>query len=377
MKFYVLLLLAIYVVGCVGKPEKAYLLDSTNIEDMTNRKFDLSAQVRDWDYVVLEQNDSCCLTNIGRLKIVGDDVFVVNVEAMQSDIYRFSIDGKFLNKIGQQGRDFGLVTNVVVDTFNNRVCLLDIIDRCVYLYDYDGKRVNGKIACPWVGWVMDAVACSKDEFIGYYGFNKNNHVGYFRMDSLFTMRDTLSYYPVSSEFAGVLNFSMHAMDAYDGNMLLIQPFSDTIFHYQNSSLMPAYVTKSAPSTSTNIKMERYMDCTWLKEKLEAAGYYSKTSIFETKNHLWVGYGPNRLMFDKRIEKGVYFKDEIFYNSCVFPPLNFMERRGEQLMCHVKSKDIQALKEGMERSGMEAKGKLKKLFELEGDDLQILIFYEFK
>ena len=64
MKFYVLLLLAIYVVGCVGKPEKAYLLDSTNIEDMTNRKFDLSAQVRDWDYVVLEQNDSCCLTNI-------------------------------------------------------------------------------------------------------------------------------------------------------------------------------------------------------------------------------------------------------------------------------------------------------------------------
>ena len=161
MKFYVLLLLAIYVVGCVGKPEKAYLLDSTNIEDMTNRKFDLSAQVRDWDYVVLEQNDSCCLTNISRLKIVGDDVFVVNVEAMQSDIYRFSIDGKFLNKIGQQGRDFGLVTNVVVDTFNNRVCLLDIIDRCVYLYDYDGKRVNGKIACPWVGWVMDAVACSK------------------------------------------------------------------------------------------------------------------------------------------------------------------------------------------------------------------------
>ena len=82
MKFYVLLLLAIYVVGCVGKPEKAYLLDSTNIEDMTNRKFDLSAQVRDWDYVVLEQNDSCCLTNISRLKIVGDDVFVVNVEAI-------------------------------------------------------------------------------------------------------------------------------------------------------------------------------------------------------------------------------------------------------------------------------------------------------
>ena len=41
-----------------------------------------------------------------------------------------------------------------------------------------------------------------------------------------------------------------------------------------------------------------------------------------------------------------------------PPLNFMERRGEQLMCHVKSKDIQALKEGMERSGMKQKENLK-------------------
>ena len=43
----------------------------------------------------------------------------------------------------------------------------------------------------------------------------------------------------------------------------------------------------------------------------------------------------------------------------------MERRGEQLMCHVKSKDIQALKEGMERSGMEAKGKLKKIIRIGG------------
>ena len=71
------------------------MLDSTNIEDMTNHKFDLSAQVRDWDYVVLEQNDSCWLTNISRLRLSVMMFFVVNVEAMQSDIYRFSIDGKF------------------------------------------------------------------------------------------------------------------------------------------------------------------------------------------------------------------------------------------------------------------------------------------
>ena len=377
MKFYLLLFFAVYVVGCVDNNLQPYLLDSTNMVDMTGKSFDFSAEVKDWNYVVLEQNDSCRLTNISRLKIVGENIFVVNVEAMKSDVYRFSIDGKFLNKIGQQGRDYGLVTNIVVDTFNNRVCMLDIIDKSVYFYDYEGGHVNGKAVCPWIGWVMDIVACSKDELIGYYGFNGDNHIGYFRLDSAFVMQDTLSFNPVSCEFAGVLNFSQHAMDIYGDNMLLIQPFSDTVFCYEDFSLKPAYITTLANSESEDIKVERYMDCIWLKDKLEAMGCFSKTSIFETKNHLWIGYGPNRLMFDKRIEKGFYFKDEVFYYSQIFPPLNFIERSGEQLICYVQSKDIQSLREGMERCGVSASGKLEKLLSLKGNDLHVLIYYEFK
>lgn len=167
------------------------------------------------------------------------------------------------------------------------------------------------------------------------------------------------------------------MDIYGDNMLLIQPFSDTVFCYEDFSLKPAYITTLANSESEDIKVERYMDCIWLKDKLEAMGCFSKTSIFETKNHLWIGYGPNRLMFDKRIEKGFYFKDEVFYYSQIFPPLNFIERSGEQLICYVQSKDIQSLREGMERCGVSASGKLEKLLSLKGNDLHVLIYYEFK
>ena len=377
MKFYLSFFITILLMGCVCETERPYLLDSTNIVDMTDKDFDLSAEVKNWDYVVLEQNDSCRLSNISRLKIVGDEIFVVSVEAMKSDIYRFSIDGKFLNKIGRQGYDYNFVTNIVVDTFNHRVCLLDIIDRAVYFCDYDGKCAYGKASCPWVGKVMDADFLSAGELVGYYGFTADSQVGFFRADSSFLMLDTLSVYPVSCDFKGVLNFSEHATDSYDGNVLLIKPFSDTLFHYRNAVLEPAFITKAASSVPADFAISGYMDCIWLKEKLEGEEYYSKTSVFETGTHLWIGYGPNRLMFDKRTEKGVYFKDKIFYHSDIFPPLNFVERYEELLVCHVGAKEIQSLQEGMTNCNVSAQGKLNELFLHGNDGLQVLMFYEFR
>lgn len=43
--------------------------------DHTGTDFDLSAQVLKWDFILLEQNDSCRLTDIARIRFADDDIF--------------------------------------------------------------------------------------------------------------------------------------------------------------------------------------------------------------------------------------------------------------------------------------------------------------
>lgn len=58
----------------------AIILDEHNMTDHTGTDFDLSAQVLKWDFILLEQNDSCRLTDIARIRFADDDIFVVNIE---------------------------------------------------------------------------------------------------------------------------------------------------------------------------------------------------------------------------------------------------------------------------------------------------------
>ena len=52
-------------VACTPKQtteSTAIILDERNMTDHTGTDFDLSAQVLKWDFILLEQNDSCRLT---------------------------------------------------------------------------------------------------------------------------------------------------------------------------------------------------------------------------------------------------------------------------------------------------------------------------
>ena len=53
----------------------AIILDEHNMTDHTGTDFDLSAQVLKWDFILLEQNDSCRLTDIARIRFADDDIF--------------------------------------------------------------------------------------------------------------------------------------------------------------------------------------------------------------------------------------------------------------------------------------------------------------
>ena len=379
MKKMIVCIIGTVLIACASSKDTdsgAIILDKTNITDKTQGDFDLSALVKDWDFVVPEQNDVCALTRISQIKISGNDIFVVNVEGTQSDIYHFTSDGKFCNRVGQQGIGYDFVINILVDSVNRKVCLLDIFERSIHHYDYNGNYQRSYKPYPSLQYVADVFCLGDNEILGYYGICQDHHLAYFSADSLLNMEDTLSYYQVSFDSPGVLNFSKHAVSSYGGRTLLIQPFCDTIFEYQNSKLWPVFITKVGASLPENYKLKNHPDCVKTKDQLEKEGYYSKSGIFETNSHIWIGYGKNRLMYNKDNNAGVYFTDSMHCHAEVFPPLDFIGRKKEALVTLVSDKEVRHVKEMMIKQGIKPTGKLKELFEIAEGEPYVLCFYTF-
>ena len=366
-------------VACVPKQtieSTAIILDEHNMTDRTGIDFDLSAQVLKWDFILLEQNDSCRLTDIARIRFADDNIFVVNIEGMRSDLYRYDTEGRLLNRIARQGRDYGFINNVWVDKSQQRVYLPDLADKALCIYRYNGDSVARYERCLDVEFIADAIV-DDSGILGYFGITPKRRTAFFKADSNLRNAVRLSGSRTTSGYSGVINFSQHAISTHDGRTLFIQPFCDTLYTYAEGRITPAYVTRTGASLPPEFDFPASADCTILKQELEDGGYYSKTGIFETSTHLWIGCGPNRMQFNKRTSQGIYFQDRIVYHPDIFPPLDFIGCSGERLAVLCRYREIEALRAGMAAQGITPTGKLEKLFEQVSPGDWAVLFYTFK
>ena len=270
-------------VACTPKQtteSTAIILDERNMTDHTGTDFDLSAQVLKWDFILLEQNDSCRLTDIARIRFADDDIFVVNVEGIRSDLYRYDAEGRLLNRIARQNRDYGFINNVWVDKSRQRVYLPDLADKALRIYRYDGDSVSRYERYLDVEFIADAIV-DDDGILGYFGITPKRRTAFFKADSILRNSVRLSGSRTTSGYSGVINFSQHAISTYAGRTLFIQPFCDTLYAYAEGRITPAYITRTGASLPPEFDFPAGADCTMLKQELEERGYYSKTGIFET------------------------------------------------------------------------------------------------
>ena len=238
----------------------AIILDEHNMTDHTGTDFDLSAQVLKWDFILLEQNDSCRLTDIARIRFADDDIFVVNIEGVRSDLYRYDAEGRFLNRIARQDRDYGFINNVWIDKSRQRVYLPDLADRALRIYRYDGDSVSRYERYPDIEFIADAVV-DDNGILGYFGITPKRRTAFFKADSILRNSVRLSASRTTSGYSGVINFSQHAISTYAGRTLFIQPFCDTLYVYAEGRITPAYVTRTGASLPPEFDFPADADCT--------------------------------------------------------------------------------------------------------------------
>ena len=111
-----------------------------NLADNFNKKstIKLSSVANRIKYIPLETNPDCILGRDYKVELTEKYIFIFDY----LNLYRFSITGKFLNKIGYKGRGPGeymrLGAGFAIDDIQKEVFLLDFERKKILVYKYDG-----------------------------------------------------------------------------------------------------------------------------------------------------------------------------------------------------------------------------------------------
>lgn len=95
-------------------------------------------------YLKLETNPNCLIGKIDKVLFSENYIYVVDKE-ISKDIFIYSYNGKFIRKIsaGQKQKDrFVQIQDVILNSKNKQVLLLDVFSQKIFCYAYNGDFIN-------------------------------------------------------------------------------------------------------------------------------------------------------------------------------------------------------------------------------------------
>ena len=144
MKSLYILLLGISFIACDSKSNIVWE-NRENIVDVSSLINSLSI-----DTIQLETDTSCLIGRILQLKITEEGIFILNDNP--NVLYRFSIEGHFIRKIGMQGRGEGeylAIGSFDIKQAMQEIVIFDTEECCFKYYNFDGiylRTVRNKYA---------------------------------------------------------------------------------------------------------------------------------------------------------------------------------------------------------------------------------------
>lgn len=166
-------------------------------------------------YVPLETTEKNLIGDITKIEITENKIFILDDRT--SNLFVFSKDGKFLNRIGEKGkgpREYRVVRDFTIDKQNEKVIIYDdMISKLLY-YNYDGEFTK-KENFPFRFWNF---CLNKDTFFFYTGSSDNMHLPYVEkfniairdLNDTFTNKFAIPVNPKRANFVASNHFSSNS-----------------------------------------------------------------------------------------------------------------------------------------------------------------------
>ncbi|MEG1615316.1 MAG: 6-bladed beta-propeller [Bacteroidales bacterium] len=235
--------MAVTLLGCQPKQQPSSQIPVLDVRTIIGKEssIELKKEIAHVEYIPLETNDSCLISNLLNLQLSDEYLFMYNGKTRQ--VLQFDRKGKFVRPIGRPGGgpgEYGLVSELAIETDLRELSIFQYGDSRL-IYSFDGvflrkdsvipsqaagmyKLPNGDFAlkglimspiqnAPWAGALMTKEGALKA--------SKNLYPSTLKEDVCF-MKE-ICFSPSSK------------------NVLLFTSCNDTVFDISSNGITPAYI----------------------------------------------------------------------------------------------------------------------------------------
>ena len=234
MKHYPLLFILLVITtisGCQFR-KSADTVESVKVEFPSNSDdfFDIVQQIT---LIPLETAIDFLIAGSPNLEIYNDDFFIIDNRVTHT-IYRYSKDGRFLNRIGAKGRgpeEYNAIGSVAIE--DDIVYIYSHPDISEYKYNIDGIFISNHIYDFSGGWT--AITPINEGYLIYRGFGMGDNVPRFEVRDK-TFQKTGSFLNTSAK---VINFTEEVSPfSKNGDFIHTrETYMDTIYTFTPDHIM--------------------------------------------------------------------------------------------------------------------------------------------
>lgn len=206
-----------------------------------NKSISIKKEVEHVEYIPLETNDSCLISNLLNLQVSDDYLFMYNGKTKQ--VLQFDRAGKFVRPIGRLGKgpgEYGLVTELAIDSGRSELSVFQYGDSRL-IYSFDGVFLRKDSVIPSHASGMHQLSKG---YVALKGLImspiQNAPWGGALMGEDGVMKVVKSLYPINLK-EEVCYMKEICFSPSDDRVLLFTNCNDTVFSISSSGIAPSYV----------------------------------------------------------------------------------------------------------------------------------------
>jgi hypothetical protein len=303
--------------------------------------------------VSLEINENSTFSYVAQLELRDTLLFVSD----NDKLCLFNTDGKFISKIGRQGRgpgEYVVLKGFFIDDNNAAVSIIDDSAGKIITYGFDGKYLSSKeIPGELFSWGYYAMLADNNNVLIFNQHNPTHNMAYSLMNIKRPERVEYfnTYEPVKLDGYSY-HFARHPMARSGNNIHLTMPLDNTIYEYSRGDIYPKYYIETPKEI---IPKDRILfagpENSYLSQLLEliSEGYFGGfTDIFETDDSIFLHYWdnmayPGLYVMDKTTNRGEYLLYPSLIDALKFPVFPFSASDGNTLVSLVSANHVTMLK----------------------------------
>jgi len=299
-----------------GQSKKSLSDQTENIGEGLRIDIDLSKQpimytsdlYDTMSYIPLETNPDCMIGTISTLLFI-DNKFIISDNNTTKSIFVFDSKGKFLNKIGRQGRgpqEFDSPDDIVFNKYRNEIIIWSNNDKKLLTYKPDGSFVS-EVKLDWRIYALSVL--DENTLILYFNNMVNTNIAKGEEYNFVcvdlkgnVISKQVPFDSNNDKFSGACQFSF---ESNKDSLLFCYPYSNSIFKIYKDSLVPKYFInygkQNIPQDFTKGKTYRETN-----EELKKLDIAILRRYIETDSILYLGTSYKKSTF-KSDNNSVYFK----------------------------------------------------------------------